>query len=625
MQRGGPRKPFSQGSGEHASRRTQSWSGQLSYAALAAAVFAVSVAGGMVLGSMRGAELDTQVTSAGDCVDETLQVYATPDIAGVLSDLLPDYQRQSEGDCDAVQVIADSSADVVDNLTNGWDERAHGPPPDVWIAEATSWLQVLRSDEQGAQLAPETAPSVARSPTVLAMPRPMAEALNWPEAQLEWADLADLVSEPEGWAAYGHEDWGPFQFGLTTPRRSTSAAHAIISVGAALDDVWADELSTEGVAQEQVRRNLLQLQRAVARTDGTTLEQLAGLRRADDLGAGLAFLSAFPIDERQVWRYNTGLPPGTADDEIRQPPPDIPLVAWYPAEGSLALDYPYVQLNAPWVDEDTRQQARDFLEMLQSPRTQERLLELGFRGASGQVGDTLREARGLDANRASQQVSPPEPGVVRTVLETWDTLSRRTNTLAVIDVSGSMAESAPGTNSTRLEVATQAAAEAVSLSSEDSGFGLWEFSTDLDGTQDYRELIPLGPLADNVGLVSRREALDIALSEMEPTADTALYETLLAAYEEAKANFDPEGVNTVVLLTDGHQDNPDGTLSLSELRSQLTELVDPEQPVGLIAIGYGEQADLETLEDLTQIVGGQAYASDRAEDITQIILRALTG
>jgi Ca-activated chloride channel family protein len=591
---------------------------------LAAGVFIVSVAAGMLVGTLRGSRGGAQVAAASTCVNETLQVYATPDISGVLSDLLPGYQRHSESDCDAVQVISDSSADVVDNLTSGWNERAFGPPPDVWIAEATSWLQVLRSDEEGARLAPDSAPSVARSPTVLAMPRPMAETLGWPQAQLAWADLADLVSEPEGWAAHGHAEWGPFQFGLTTPRRSTAAAHAIISVGAALGGVWADELSTEGVAEEQVRLNLLQLQRAVARTDGTTLEQLAGLRRADDSGAGLGFLSAFPIDERHVWRYNRGLPPGTSDDTVRRPPPEVPLAAWYPAEGSLALDYPYVVLNAPWVDDPTRRQANDFLAMLQRPETQERLLRLGFRGANGEVGAALGDVEGVSPNRAGERIAPPAPGVVRTVLDTWDTLSRRTNTLAVIDVSGSMDAPARGSDATRLQVAAQAAAEAVSLSADESGFGLWEFSTDLDGRRDHRELVALGPLGENVGAVTRRQAVEAALERMEPTADTALYETLLAAYQEAKRNFDPDGVNNVVLLTDGNQDNPDGNLSLSELRTRLSDLMDPEEPIGLIAIGYGEQADLQTLEELSDLVGGEAYGADRAADITQIILRALT-
>ena len=213
--------------------------------------------------------------------------------------------------------------------------------------------------------------------------------------------------------------------------------------------------------------------------------------------------------------------------------------------------------------------------------------------------------------------------VLTTVLDTWDTLSRRTNTLAVIDVSGSMDEPASGA-STRLDVATLAATEAVSLSADDSGFGLWEFSTDLDGRRDHRELVPLGPLGENIGAITRRQAVEEALRDMEPTADTALYETLLAAYREAKRTFDPEGVNNVVLLTDGDQDNPGGDLSLAKLKAELSDLMDPDEPIGLIAIGYGEQADLQTLEELSDLVGGEAYGAERTSDITRIILQALT-
>jgi Ca-activated chloride channel family protein len=452
----------------------------------------------------------------------------------------------------------------------------------------------------------------------------MAKVLGWPSAQLSWAGLADLISEPEGWKAHGHDEWGPFKFGLTTPRRSAAAAQSIISVGAALGGVWADELSAVGVERDRVRLNLMQLERAVARTDNTTLEQLSGLRRADHAGVGLDFVSAFPIDERQVWRYNAGLPPGTAEDDVRLSKPQVQLAAWYPPEGSLALDYPFVIVNGDWVDDERRERALEFLTILQGEETQNRLMQLGFRGANGEVGDVLRDAKGIAADRAGTQVAPPGPQVVRQVLDTWDTVSQRTNTLAVIDVSGSMAEQATGGAGTRLDVATAAAAEAVKLSVDDSVFGLWEFSTDLDGA-DQRELVAMGPLGENVGTVTRRQAVEDALAAMEPRQDTALYETVLAAYREAKRNYDPDRVNNIVQLTDGRQDNPDGNLTLGRAIRRLRTLADSERPVGLIAIGYGGQADLTALERITKAVGGQAYGAVRTGDVREIILQTLTG
>ena len=586
--------------------------------------FVLSVLAGVLVGTWLRPDGTAPVASANACDGVTLRVYASPDVAGVLSDRIDEFRGTAEDECDAFQVIADSSADVVDDLADGWDRSADGPPPDVWIPEATSWVQLLRATDAGGALVGDDPPSIARSPTVVAMPRPMARVLGWPRAQLSWADVADLISEPEGWKAHGHEEWGPFKFGMTTPRRSAAAAQSIISVGAALGGVWADELSAEGVERDRVRLNLLQLERSVARTDNTTLEQLSGLRRADGAGVGLDFVSAFPIDERQVWRYNAGLPPGTADDDVRLSKPKVRLAAWYPPEGSLALDYPFVVVEGDWVDEERRERALEFLTILQGEETQNRLLELGFRGANGEVGDVLRRAKGIAVDRAGTQVPPPRPDVVQQVLDTWDTVSQRTNTLAVIDVSGSMAEGATGTDGTRLDVAAAAAAEAVKLSVDDSGFGLWEFSTDL-GRRHHRELVAMGPLGENVGTVTRRQAVEDALAAMEPRQDTALYETVLAAYREAKRSFVPDRVNNIVLLTDGRQDNPDGTLGLGRTIRRLRRLADSERPVGLIAIGYGGQADLNALERMTKVVGGRAYGADRANDIRQIILQALTG
>jgi len=309
---------------------------------------------------------------------------------------------------------------------------------------------------------------------------------------------------------------------------------------------------------------------------------------------------------------------------VRLSKPEVRLAAWYPPEGSLALDYPFVILNGDWVDDERRERALEFLTILQGEETQNRLMQLGFRGANGEVGEVLRDARGIAADRAGTQVAAPEPQVVRQVLDTWDTVSQRTNTLAVIDVSGSMAEQAAEGAGTRLAVATAAAAEAVKLSVDDSGFGLWEFSTNLGGAH-HRELVAMGPLGENVGTVTRREAVEDALAAMEPRQDTALYETVLAAYREAKRNFDPDRVNNIVLLTDGRQDNPDGNLRLGRAIQRLRRLADSERPVGLIAIGYGGQADLSALERITNAVGGQAYGAVRAGDVREIILQTLTG
>ncbi|HEY0094486.1 MAG TPA: substrate-binding domain-containing protein, partial [Archangium sp.] len=71
--------------------------------------------------------------------------------------------------------------------------------------------------------------SVLRSSLVIAMPRVAAEALGWPEKPLGWDALLRVAGTPEGWAAFGHPEWGAFKLGH---------AHAEVS-SAGLLGVWS--------------------------------------------------------------------------------------------------------------------------------------------------------------------------------------------------------------------------------------------------------------------------------------------------------------------------------------------------------------------------------------------------
>ena len=60
------------------------------------------------------------------------------------------------------------------------------------------------------------------TPLVIAMPKPMAEALGWPDTPIGFADILALANDPQGWAKFGHPEWGPFKLGKTSPNFSTS-------------------------------------------------------------------------------------------------------------------------------------------------------------------------------------------------------------------------------------------------------------------------------------------------------------------------------------------------------------------------------------------------------------------
>ena len=113
---------------------------------------------------------------------------------------------------------------------------------------------------------------------------------------------------------------------------------------------------------------------------------LENLRRADEAGHGLTYVSAIAIEEKSVWDYNQGNPSGDVATLGDQAPPSIPLAAVYPVEGTLVNDHPYAILDAPWVSPLRRAIAEDFLRFVLTPEQQERFQEAGFRDHAGRPG-----------------------------------------------------------------------------------------------------------------------------------------------------------------------------------------------------------------------------------------------
>ena len=73
----------------------------------------------------------------------------------------------------------------------------------------------------GKDLVPATE-NLVLSPVVIAMWKPMAEAIGWGAKPVGWAEILALSTEPQGWAARGMPQWGAFRFGHTHPQFSNS-------------------------------------------------------------------------------------------------------------------------------------------------------------------------------------------------------------------------------------------------------------------------------------------------------------------------------------------------------------------------------------------------------------------
>ena len=562
-----------------------------------------------------------------------LQLVVSPDQAGVVSQAAAEYERRrpAVGDrCVDVQVRGTDSVEAAAALSTGWNESTQGPRPDVWVPASSTWaLQVALRQQATRQdvVIPFDYPKVATTPMVMAMPKPMAEALGWPRATLSFQKLLGAVTNPEGWKALGHPEWGPFRLGKTDPNLSTPGLEALIgAVFAATGQT--SELSVETLVKEEdtVRQLILGLERAPGQDADTPATFLANLQQADRAGEALKFFSAVPLDEKSVWDYNRGNATGLEDTGERDKP-DVPLVAVYPEEGTLEADHPWLVLRAPWVDQAKRDAAAGFLDYLRSEPIQARFQAAGFRTSDGRPGPQLSEANGLLPDQPSRVLAPPAPKVVAATLQSWNAARKRSNVLAVYDVSGSMKEEVPGTGGkTKIDIVKQAAGQALALFAPETNLGTWLFSTNLAGNKDWVESVPIGPTnAKLPNGKSRREVLAEALTRLQATdGDTGLYDTTLAAFRALQRSYAPQRINIVVLLTDGINDDPGGGISRAELLSRLKSEQDKDRPVRIITIAYGANADAASLKLISQATGGLAYVSRDPRDILRVFTDAIT-
>jgi len=612
-------------SGRHLAQRRRRGPSALLVAASILLVLALGVGGFMVFFNDAPRSIACRAGSL------RLQVAASSDQADVLAQAAAEYGRQRptvDDRCVDVQVRGVESVEAATALVGGWDEVALGPRPDVWVPASSAWalqVQLKRQATKQPDVIPFERPKVATTPMVFAMPKPMAEALGWPQRPLGWNELLRAVQNPQGWKAFNQPSWGPFRLGKLDPNLSTPGLEALIGAVFAATGQGSD-LSVETLAKQadQLRTVILGIERAPGQDADTPATFLANLQQADQAGETLGFVSAVPLDEKSVFDYNRGSL-GGLEDGGQRPKPKVPLVAVYPKEGTLEADHPWVVLRAPWVDAAKRRAAAGFLDYIRSEPVQVRFQEAGFRSWGGRPGPGLTEENGLLPDQPARVLAPPAPKVVVAALESWNAARKRSNVLAVYDVSGSMKEPVPGTGLTKIELVRKAVVLALPLFAPETNLGTWIFSTNLEGRQDWHELVPIGPTnAKLPNGKTRREVLAGTISLLQASnGDTGLYDSTLAAFRALKRSYAPGRLNIVVLLTDGINDDPDGGISKQELLRRL-KAEQGNQKVAIITIAFGANADVATLREISQATGGIPYVVRDPRQIIQVFTEVIS-
>jgi Ca-activated chloride channel family protein len=536
------------------------------------------------------------------------------DVMGAVAQRYNASDRQVNGTCYGITVNATPSGIVESRLVEASWDPAWGAAPDAWSPAASTWLQLLRHDRAShdrPDIVPARAESLVSTPIVLAMPEPMARALDWPKAAIGWADLLKLANHPDGWGAMGHPEWGAFKLGKTNPNISTTGLSATVGVFVAATGTSSD-LTLDTLKDPRVRDFVAGVEQSVAHYGDTALTFLANLQRADDAGSALGYVGAVTVEEKSVVDYNNGNPTGDLETAGQHGKPRLPLVAIYPKEGTLNSDNPFAVLDAPWSDAGKQAGANDFLAFLREPAQQQLFTDAGFRTYDGRPGRAVGDSDYLREDIGVPTLAPPSPQVLAAVRATWGELRKKAHVLLVLDVSGSMGQSA-GAGKTRLDLAQTAAVNGLAQLSDTDEVGLWAFPDDDHVYWQYLPIEPLGP---------RRVEMTNRIQQLIPAGGTPLYAVTRKASEEVGKTARADTINAIVVMTDGRNENPDDT-DLDGLIRQLSDQA-PEGGIRVFTIAYGQDADLDTLKRISEAAQAAAYDATDPTTIDTVFTNVLS-
>jgi len=521
-------------------------------------------------------------------------MYCSSEKQAWIDDVVPDFNKQHISACDGpitVKATPVGSGTSMQEIADGTIQ------PDIWSPAGSVWLTLLNSQwvkKHGSDIVATGAtdsPSLVTSPVVIAMWKPEAEALGWPNKAIGWSDIVALSTNPRGWAAYGHPEFGDFKFGHTRPDDSNSGLDSIIAENYAAVGKLR-ELSLADVTNPTTQDFVANVESSIIHYGDST-----GFFANEMFTQGPNYLSATVMYESLVVQANEGqLYPHLA----------YPVVAIYPKEGTFYSDHPYTILQASWVTPAKRAAALAFRNFLLAPAQQKKALQYGFRPAdlSVGVGSPINSAHGVDPSEPKSLLQVPSADVTQAIETSWEQQRRKVDVMLVLDRSGSMNDLVGGLS--KIEKAKQGLTEFVNLLGNSDGLGLTVFSTN---TNVLTPVSALGP---------KRQSVLSNISGIDVSGSTRLFDTI-AEQANALKTLPSKHIKVLIVLTDGMDTS--SKLSVSQLLSQITASgANAGEGVKIYTIAYGNDADVSELTKIAGATGGQEYAGT-PQNINQVYLQ----
>ena len=454
--------------------------------------------------------------------------------------------------------------------------------PVVWSPASSLWGRLLNF-EADQELAPEESPSIVRTPLVIAMWEPFAEALGWPERQIGFEQIIRLARSNQGFAEFGHPEFGRFKLVHTNPDFSTSGLEAVVAEYYAA--TGKKEGLTEGdVESSEARQIVRDIERSIVHYGDTTLFIADQMRKE-----GPGYASAVAMEEVTLLDFNKN----------RGPQPK--LVALYPPEGTFYSDNPFIVLQGAWVRPAQRQGAERFREFLAEEITPELAARSGFRPADLEAEPVapVSKENGVDPAQPERVLGLPEPRTLDRIRRAWREDRKPANVLLVVDTSGSMNEE------NRLVRAKEGLDAFFAEVGQQDSVGLTIFSDQI------QPLLPIEPFSQT------ENELRGTVERLIADGGTAVYDATIEGFRSVREGATPERINAVVVLTDG--EDTDSAASAEDAVQAVRAQGDSDNQVRVFTIAYsaGAAGAAEALQAIAEASGGQAYEGD-TEDIEAV-------
>jgi hypothetical protein len=559
--RGGRPGSAGSGMGRHRSGRT---GGPVLWV-VAVVLVVVGLTSGAVAIANRGSDEPTAGDPASalapqSTCDRTVKVVTASSFASVLSALQP--ALATGPNCVALDTV------VLDGRPAA--ARVAEREADVWIPDDVSWAAVARDGLLAEDGAGGAGTVLATSP--IYMVADTATAAKVTGAGGSWLALAQQVTAPGG-----------LRLAVRDPNGSGDGMVAAASLAEA---VWIKD----GM-------------------DASSAALSAALRQTRTVSSGRPALPERPGEVGLVPEYALLGQKRIAEDAAVLPGTDLTALlryGWLPTAAAVA--------------DPARKAALDrLLAALKSRDAAGAYAAARLRRANGSALTTAPTGGSVRLPRlAAKPLEILAPHHVDHVFAAWYVQDRRSSILLAVDVSGSMSQPAPGTNTPLITLVQKGCLAVGQMLPDQSSLGLWSFGSQLEPPRDYRVLLPTAQLTDG-----QRAGLAGAVGRLKAEqTGTGLYDTILAAYKSATASWRPGEANQVVVFTDGRNEDDPVSISLAQLTRELKAAADPKRQVELTVVAFGDLPEVEALEEALGSVDGYVSNVQTPAEVSAAFLHA---